>query len=328
MTWRLLMKTTIGIPRALLYYEFYPLWKTFFEEIGVEVKVSPKTNKAILNQGTALTVDDACIPVKVYHGHIQNLKDQVDYLFVPRIMGVYDKEFICPKFCGLPEMINCSIKDMPTLIKNKIHLDKKNSLKKSLFEIGSLITNDKKVLEKAYQDAIFNYQKEKNKTHLINPRKNIMLLGHPYILYDDFLNMNIKKKLKDKGYQYLTPDMFDEAIMNHYANKYHGKIFWLFFRQMIGACFYLLEHQIVDGVIYLSSFGCGIDSVVAETVERNIRRYSNIPFMLLTIDEHSGEAGFNTRIEAFTDMLEWRSRNENDISPYGDNVHPRQDDIG
>lgn len=30
----------IGIPRALLYYEYYPMWKTFFQQLGAEVSES------------------------------------------------------------------------------------------------------------------------------------------------------------------------------------------------------------------------------------------------------------------------------------------------
>ncbi|MEG3070548.1 MAG: hypothetical protein RQM92_06655 [Candidatus Syntrophopropionicum ammoniitolerans] len=40
-----------------------------------------------------------------------------------------------------------------------------------------------------------------------------------------------------------------------------------------------------------------------------IERYahsSGIPFLSLTLDEHTGEAGIMTRLEAFLDMVQWR----------------------
>ncbi len=315
----------IGLPRGLLYYEFAPLWTTFFEALGAEVVVSPKTNKKILDDGTRYCVDDACIPVKVFHGHVLNLKNKVDTLFIPRIMGIHQKEYICPKFCGLPEMIKYSINDLPKMINTKIDYTKKDQSKRTMNQIASYITTNKKTIQKAYQMANQSYTeyKKNQKELLISNNHNIMIMGHPYIIYDDFLNMSIKKKLKKAGLYPVTYDIFDESILNKYALGYHGKIFWLFFRKMIGACLYLIDHKLVDGVIYLSSFGCGIDSVVAETVERNIRRNSQIPFMLITIDEHSGEAGFNTRLEAFIDMLKWRNKDENYLSPYGDYVYSR-----
>ncbi|TET62688.1 MAG: hypothetical protein E3J47_03280, partial [Candidatus Stahlbacteria bacterium] len=33
----------IGIPQALGYYYFYPLWKTFFTQLGFTVKTSGMT---------------------------------------------------------------------------------------------------------------------------------------------------------------------------------------------------------------------------------------------------------------------------------------------
>jgi predicted nucleotide-binding protein (sugar kinase/HSP70/actin superfamily) len=53
----------------------------------------------------------------------------------------------------------------------------------------------------------------------------------------------------------------------------------------------------------VSSFGCGPESLVGELLARWVKRRRGIPFMLLTIDEHSGAAGLVTRLEAFTDML-------------------------
>lgn len=60
------MALKIGIPRALLYYYYYPLWKGFFTALGLEVVVSSKTTKPILNNGVKLSVDDACMPVKLF----------------------------------------------------------------------------------------------------------------------------------------------------------------------------------------------------------------------------------------------------------------------
>ena len=55
----------IGIPRALLYHNYYPGWKKFFNKLGMKVVLSPATNKKILNQGTKKAVDDLCLPFKI-----------------------------------------------------------------------------------------------------------------------------------------------------------------------------------------------------------------------------------------------------------------------
>ena len=59
----------------------------------------------------------------------------------------------------------------------------------------------------------------------------------------------------------------------------------------------------VDGIIYLSSFSCGVDAFVSDMLRLHL---GDIPFMVLKLDEHKGNAGLETRIEAFVDMLERR----------------------
>ena len=63
----------IGIPRALLYYQYFPMWKTFFEELGGKVVISPPTTKDIIASGASRVVADTCLPVKVFLGHVLSL---------------------------------------------------------------------------------------------------------------------------------------------------------------------------------------------------------------------------------------------------------------
>ena len=74
------MSIKIGIPRGLFYFYYYPLWLKFFEMLETEVILSDRTSKSIVNDGVRNSVDEACLPVKIYHGHVINLKDRVDYL--------------------------------------------------------------------------------------------------------------------------------------------------------------------------------------------------------------------------------------------------------
>ena len=64
---------TIGIPRALVYYYYFPQWKTFFEELGYKVVISDKTSRKIIDQGIKVTLNDACVPIKLFHGHVIDL---------------------------------------------------------------------------------------------------------------------------------------------------------------------------------------------------------------------------------------------------------------
>lgn len=330
------MAIKVGIPRALLFYDYSYLWINFFEELGAQVIVSENTNKKILNDGIQNSVDEACLPVKLFHGHVIDLKDKVDYIFIPRIRSLFRGEHICPKFSGLPEMIKNSIKDLPGIIDSEIDLIKsKKNINKAIYDAGKYFSKDYKYMLYAYDKALLKFKEyNKNLEKEIEPldesyldeiyykhnklnNKKIILMGHPYNLYDSYMNMNIIKKLKLNGIDVLTPEMINIEYINAYARRYEGKIFWTFARKLIGTALYLINRKDIDGMIYVSSFGCGVDSVVADTIERRVRKKSNIPFMLLTLDEHTGEGGLNTRIDAFIDMIKWRDENESNIPTHG-----------
>lgn len=332
------MVCKVGIPQALLYYEYYPLWKEFFTELGAEIVLSSSTNKSILNVGVSCCVDEACLPVKVFHGHVEELKNKVDYLFIPKFISIYKKEYLCPKFLGLPEMVKNSIDNLPQIIDVEVNLIKSNSnLHKSVMEIGKYFTSNNKKIKSAFKKAVYRFNEYKklldngvipieaikiyNKyinsmTTLKNSKYKILVLGHSYNIYDEFLSMKLIEKLHRENMKVITPDTVSIDKINYYVSKLPKRMFWSFGRKIVGASSYLIEENAVDGIIYISSFGCGLDSVLIDLVYRKAKKFK-VPFTLVTLDEHSGEAGVNTRLEAFIDMIIWRDSNENHISTHG-----------
>jgi predicted nucleotide-binding protein (sugar kinase/HSP70/actin superfamily) len=313
------MPVKVGIPKALLYYKYSPLWVNFFQNLGVEVVISPQTNKKILNDSIESGVDDACLPVKLYHGHVLSIKDKVDYLFIPRIMRVNKGRHICPKFGGLPEMIKFSLPDLPPIIDIEIDLPK--GLR--TLQAGRYFSKDYRRILKAYDNALLQLKEEEKKLQnkfarwQHSNKSKIMVFGHPYNLYDSYSNMNVLAKIERQGLDVWTTEMISEQDIKKYAETYEGKYLWTFAERLIGAAKYLLTKGNIEGIIYISSFGCGIDAVVGSTVERIVRRESKIPFMFLNIDEHTGEGGVDTRIEAFIDLIDWRGKSESNISAHG-----------
>ncbi|HBM80782.1 MAG: acyl-CoA dehydratase activase-related protein [Clostridiales bacterium] len=326
----------VGIPQGLLYYWYYPLWKSFFEELGCEVVTSGNTNKKILDMGVKSCVDEACVPVKIYHGHVQSLIEKVDYIFVPRIMSICKNEYICPKFCGLPEMIKYSVPGIENIIDTTVNLrsSEKGGIKAAI-ETGLIFTGNKGKIYDAYENAlnkqhIFMKRLEqgcsfedavKGKTRVQDiDRDYIAVLGHPYNIYDSFINMDIIKKINSEGYGVVTTDMLDEDRINKFAGTIPKRHFWTLGRKILGAGLSFIEYMDVAGVIYLSSFGCGIDSLVEDYISRYIKRDGRLPYIKLVLDEHTGEAGMVTRLEAFLDMIKWRKKDESNISAHGRHI--------
>ena len=330
------MVKKVGIPRGLFYFKYYPLWRTFFEELGAEIVVSDNTTKKILDDGVKSCVDEACLPVKLFYGHVINLKDRVDFLFIPRFTSVSKGEYICPKFGGLPDMVRHSFKGLPQIIDTEINLRKSGSnALESVLQIGSYICDDRTAIKTAYKKAMDSYNAYKreikegrlpcdvleNKKIIQRVRNgrtlNIAVIGHVYNLYDRYINMDMINKLRKEDVNVLTIEMLDNNIINEKSDTLPKKMFWNFGRKAVGSALHILDRDDIDGIIYVMTFGCGVDSFVCDLIERKVRRDSNIPFIILTIDEHSGEAGMNTRLEAFIDMIRWRNKDEANVPAYG-----------
>ncbi len=327
----------IGIPRALLYYNFYPLWKNFIEELGHDVILSAATSKSTVDNGVKNCVDDACLPIKLFHGHVIELIERVDAIFIPRLTSIYPREYICPKFIGLPEMIKSSIKKLPNLIILNYNTHRKLSNGYNAYmELGKKMSADIHAVTQAF-DVASNRQQAYNSflegggTPLdvleggIAKQKSsykgvIGLVGHPYLLYDEYASMNLISKLRHMGYKVMIPENISSRQIEDACMRLPKKLFWSYGKKLLGCGLTMLDRNSVDGIIFLSSFGCGIDAFIEELLQRFNRRQYKIPYTVITVDEHSGHAGFNTRLEAFLDMIQWRDKNGSDFSSHGESL--------
>lgn len=309
----------IGIPQALLYYKYYPFWKTFLERLGFQVVVSPATNREIFYDGINICMDEACFPVKVFCGHIAALKDKADCIFIPRIASVEKRGFLCSKFSGLPDIVRNLFPDCHVLSPN-IDLNQ-DSLFKTFFTFGLQFTrNPIRILSalRAAQDRqekFLNLMHEKRLTppeaiEFLEQGKQfskvfgfqgikIAILGHPYNLYDDFINLDMLKRLKDMHVEILTLEMVPEKRLIEESRPLWN-IYWTYDRELAAAAMYFSK-QGIDGIIFIVSFPCGPDSLVIDYLTRKLGQ--RIPILNLVIDEHRGDAGFLTRLESFVDLI-------------------------
>lgn len=322
----------IGIPRALMYYQFAPLWEEFFRNLEMEPVTTDLTNKRVLDEGCTHVVDEACLPVKVFFGHVAQFKDiEVDYVFVPRMISVEKKAYICPKIMGLPDMLNAAKLDIPTVINPIFNNVSSNMTQKFLWEISEYLGVNKRQVRNAWRKAQIEQNKyeeqmcqvkQLSELGKINGDGNltILILGHNYNIYDDYLNFNIHKRLKEYGCRIYYPESFSKRCLYDSLKVLPKNLFWTYGRMLLGSALCFSQMEGTKGVIILTSFGCGIDSFIDNMVMRYLNK-ENIPYLNLVIDEHTGEAGVITRLEAFLDMIRWRwINNEGHLSSHGDNV--------
>ncbi|QTL98479.1 2-hydroxyglutaryl-CoA dehydratase [Iocasia frigidifontis] len=319
----------IGIPRALMYHYYYPSWETFFEELGFEVILSPETNKEILDKGVKMAVDDICLPFKVFFGHVRELVERVDYLFIPKFISLGKNNCVCPKFMGLPDMVKAIFAQYPPILAPVIDLRYLLfPMRRIVYALGKRLGANMWQIEKAFYKAKKKHEKflkvqqqgimldeamkiVNNKIKFDKNKKDnnypitIALLGHSYITNDHCLSMNIIKHLQDLKVNVITLEMFEPAVLEREADRQDKKLFWYYNRHVMGSAYHLIYNKRVNGLIQLTAFGCGPDSLVKELI--NLRgKKRGVSILNINIDEHSGEAGLLTRLEAFVDLVERR----------------------
>jgi predicted nucleotide-binding protein (sugar kinase/HSP70/actin superfamily) len=305
-----LSNITIGLPKAMMFYEHGRLWEKFFKELGCKVVSSGDTSRQILDLGVKYSSNETCLPVKVLTGHVAVLSDKSDYVFVPRYTSTDVHEYTCPKMCGLPDMIRHGFKKPLQLMEVAVDFNKGDaktvqSLRGISKTLGCEYENVSQAFFKIVKDGLKG-DMEIADTYPIRQKNKpcIAVLGHPYMIYDNFLSMNLIQKLRAKNYYVLTPANLKREVKRSNAQPYKaGSYFYGVGFENIGSVFAFAQDSDLKGIIYLTPFACGIDSLVTEFIEQRLKNNRQLPFMKITIDEHTGETGFDTRIEAFLDML-------------------------
>lgn len=318
----------VGIPRALIYYNYYPFWFGFFKALGIEVVLSDKTTKQTMSDGSALVVTETCLPIKVYVGHVLNLLDKgVDTIFVPSIQSIAHKIYNCSKIRALPDLIRNVVKRDFTIIEATLDKsEKEQGLPEFLLDIAKKfgIKDEKKVLDaQNYAWTVYNNFQTMTRSgvhfekalraaingNIIIPSSekeyevSIALISHGYNIYDDRVSMKIFDKLENLGVKvYTYEQLTKEQLVEGYTTLGVEKAYWANESEMTGAAGHYLRNSKIDGLITITAFGCGPDSIMVDRIFRNAKKFEK-PVLGLTLDEHTGEAGFITRIEAFIDML-------------------------
>ena len=300
---------TIGIPRGLFYFYYKDIWLNFFKELDIDVIVSPKTNKEIIDLGMKYSTDEMCLSLKNYIGHVTYLKDKCDYILIPRIDNYGNYNQTCTNFLAMYDYIN-NVLNINTLNYN---INKKETERQGLIDIAIKLGISKKRASTSYEVALIKSNKIKKARRIINNNKldsnkiKILFVSHSYNTYDEFIGIPIIKILENMNVEIIFSDQFDSNLSNDKVNILSKNLYWKYSREMLGSI--ILSKNKIDGIIFLTAFPCGLDSLANELVMRKI----NIPFLNLVIDDLDSLSGIETRIESFIDILNQKINNNNCI---------------
>ncbi|MBU3943037.1 hypothetical protein KKA24_03575 [Patescibacteria group bacterium] len=303
-------KIKVGLPKALLYHKYGLFWETFFKELNCEVIISPETNQDILSKGVNLAVDESCLSLKIFLGHIDWLKDKVDYILVPHIISPHRKEQTCVKIMALYDIVKNTFDDI-NLLEYTLDADTFKFNFFAYMKLGFRVTKNPFLILRAYlrakktqnhhQEKLIKKQSEK----IINNNNNdptILIVSHPYTTYDGLLGKPISKFLEAEGVNLLYSDLVLYGDTKNLYKNISADLYWSYNKELLGAIEYYKDS--IDGIIFLMTFPCGPDSLVINLCQSKLK----IPMTLIILDELQGEAGLKTRIESFVDILKIKKK--------------------
>jgi predicted nucleotide-binding protein (sugar kinase/HSP70/actin superfamily) len=296
--------SSIGIPRAFYYYQYPALWETYFTALGIEAVLSPPSSASTLAAAAPFTEAEHCLAHKIFDGHLVYLASRSEALFIPRLISMTRRHICCAKFGALPDASRALLKTSvpprrqgPLVLGPEINENKK-SLYKTLVDFAPELGADKKTAPhaagaalKAMKNAL---QDRLEKTRALPRRGRFLLLGHPYTVDDPFITQGIRNKLRDFPLEVMT---FEDRVPPP------SFIRWCTFNKIYQKLL-SVDADSYRAIIQISTFNCGPDSVCSDTFRR-LCLERKLPYLEIKVDEHTGLAGIETRLEAFADSLDW-----------------------
>ncbi len=285
----------IGIPRALGHYLYPELWETFLTEIGLQVVLSAPTTRKTIEQAGLLSETEHCLPFKLFDAHLAELVGHVDLILIPRILSTRRGHIACPKLGVLPDSARAQFPKEVRILTVDID-ERRVPLADSLARVGRLLKVAEATVKVASARALAALRHAQTRK-CSDPKSGalrFLVIGHPYNLHDPFLSELILRKLaaldvSAETVSFACQDLEPEPIKWDMCSVMYDQL-----RRLAPGAW--------AGVVQLSSFNCGCDSIVS-VLFRELLNEKKIPCMTLVLDEHAGQAGVDTRLEAFVDSI-------------------------
>lgn len=312
-------KLRIGIPRVLNIYEDFPFWFTFFHQLGCEVVLSNYTTKDQYNKAIdTIPSDTACYPAKAVHGHIRDLAEaQVDLIWYPCIQHgpkefSRDNNYHCPMVISYPELIRNNMQDvmgetpfyapfLPLADKKSLVPALVKALKDLPFSKGE-ISDAVEVAWAEQEKCKGDYREMTKKTvsRLVAEQvPTIVLAGRPYHL-DSGINHGIPELITSLGMAVLTED--GVAPLGYEIKHLRVVDQWSYHSRLYRAAEFVSRTEGFQ-IVELNSFGCGLDSIVADQVKDILSAKHKI-HTLLKIDEGTNLGAVTIRLRSLQSVME------------------------
>lgn len=305
----------VGIPRTLAFYELFPWWRAFLEDLEMDVVLSPETSAPLVARTQQRAAAETCFPVKLVFGHVLHLLElDVDHVFLPSVL---DREHhspgqkhshYCPLIPASGPMVTAHV-DIPAAgaraILFPLHMSEPQARRRELGVLSDALgSSTSRLLSAARagdaaQAAFEDRVKARGREVLggLDGRPAAVLVGRPYNTCDAGACHDLPRKLRRMGVLPIPVDFLAGRDVD--ISDAHPDMFWHNGQSILGAARRIAQDPGLQA-IYVTNFHCGPDAFLI-TYFRGMM--SGKPFLELEMDDHTAEAGIVTRCEAFFDSL-------------------------
>lgn len=308
----------IGFNKSFLTNTYFPLYSRFFAELGYEAVIASRPSQAGIDQRNAAF----CFPAELAHGFFEALlatEPRLDAIFLPHFKSVPTNEpdqasQVCPFVQGETYYLRSTFQRELSILQQQGTrlltplLDLNQGLQEAappLVACARQMGLRKGQARKAFASALAQYQECLQQMQVLGQRvlnelerdpdrMAVVIVSRPYSGYVDEAHMGIPHKLASRGITVLPLDFLP---LEHEFSKEH--MYWGIGQLILKAARFIAGHPQLFG-IYITNFSCGPDSFLI-TFFRDIM--GRKPSLTLELDSHTADAGLETRIEAFLDIV-------------------------
>jgi len=299
----------VGIPLAFSVHSVWPFYSWFFHSLGIKAVISTQ----IVPEGIAKQESNYCFPAEIAHGAIQDMLDKdVDYVFLPHFRDMPSMEdvhaCVCPLTQGLPFYARHAfgLQD-DRMLRPLVSFSRGFEASRGAFEdVAEKLGFSRAEGSRSYDIGVEQYQrflaayKELGRKVLREVQENpdriyIALCGRPYNAFTRDANMGIPRKFTSQGVTVVPFDMIYDPDAEIPPNNY-----WYYGQEDMKA---VKQVRKIDNLYlsWISNFSCAPDSFMLHYVRWMM---GHKPYLVLEIDSHTADAGLDTRVEAFLDIVE------------------------
>jgi predicted CoA-substrate-specific enzyme activase len=304
----------VGIPKALTTHSLHPLYSTFFRALGLDVVLSDIDPGGELRSNSGF-----CFPAQIAHGAVLDLvRRGVETIFLPHVSHMPQATsardcFLCPITQASPYFISKAFREIrllsPLLDFAHGYAASTALVKMAVAELGSSpeLAQEAWTAAVAAQSAADHALRELGRAALegaiASGKPAVVLAGHSYNAFTPEASQSVGRKLSSMGIVTIPADCL--------APVEEGATAWYFANQMLNAVAIVKRHPNLF-LLCVSNFSCTIDAFTQAVMASEMGAK---PYLILEIDAHTADAGVQTRLEAFLDIIRGERAERTDGHP-------------